>query len=115
MRLSPVANSPRVMVSLAVNGGFALLHSPDCIPGGEGESLAPDEQEAPFFSLSGEHGETSHHGAILTGTRNVAPSIMPHGEGGVTAGARTDVAGINRAGGGGRKCWDGKDRCGGLF
>lgn len=33
----------------------------------------------------------------------------------MTAGARTDVAGINRAGGGGRKSSDGKDGCGGLF
>lgn len=73
VRLPFVANNPRVMVSVAVNGGFALLHSPGCIPGGlRGGRLAPDEQEALPF-LSGEHEETSHHGAILTGTRHVAP------------------------------------------
>jgi len=69
VRLSPVAKSPRVMVSVAVNGGFALLHSAGCIPGGSGGGrLAPDEA----FFLSGEHEETSHE-AILTGTRHVAP------------------------------------------
>lgn len=70
MRLSPVAKSPRVMVSVAVNGGFALLHSAGCIPGGSGGGrLAPNEA----FFLSGELEGTSHHGAILTGTRHVAP------------------------------------------
>lgn len=98
------------MVSVAVNGGFALLHSPGCIPGGfRGRRLAPDEREPPPLSLRRARRDDSYR------DKTRCPSITPLGEAGVTAGARTDVAGINRAGGGGRKCWDGKDRCGGLF
>lgn len=88
LKLSPVANSPHVMVSVAVNGGFALLHCSVCIPGGwEGGGLSPDELNTPLHLSR----ETSHHGAILTGTRGVSPSIRPRGEGRVTAGPKGSI------------------------
>lgn len=71
---------------------------------------APDEQETRLFSQEITNRQVIS-GAILPLTREVVPSITPHGEGGVAGAARTDDAEINRAMRGRRKCWEGKDRC----